>query len=148
MNKSYFRNVINESYVQPKVLKEDSEERAWEYRQIQDAAKKAKAMKKKGQKVNFSQLADDFGVSAEDIKKACNESLVTEAKGKPYEIWKTNPAFRAIHIDLYTGKPKELMAVVEKIEPWLEYTRPSMSKDGKIVTYKGEEYMIVITGNR
>ena len=40
------------------------------------------------------------------------------------------------------------MAVVEKIEPWLEYTRPSMSKDGKIVTYKGEEYMIVITGNR
>ena len=82
------------------------------------------------------------------LRNVVNESYITEAKGKPYEMWKTNPAFRAIHIDLYTGKPKELMAVVEKVEPWLEYTRPSMSKNGNIVTYKGEEYMIVITGNR
>ena len=58
-----------------KIIKEDAEERAWEYRQIQDAAKKAKAAKKKGQKVNYNKLADEYGVSAGDIKKACNESV-------------------------------------------------------------------------
>ena len=61
-----------------KYIVEDAEERAWEQRQIQDAAKKAKAMKKKGEKVNFNQLADDYGVSANDIKKACNEGYIKE----------------------------------------------------------------------
>ena len=61
-----------------KYIVEDAEERAWEHRQIQDAAKKAKAMKKKGEKVNFNKLADHYGVSANDIKKACNESYVKE----------------------------------------------------------------------
>ena len=63
-----------------KYIVEDAEERAWEQRQIQDAAKKAKAMKKKGEKVNFNQLADDYGVSANDIKKACNESYIKEER--------------------------------------------------------------------
>jgi len=61
-----------------KIIKEDAEERAWEYRQIQDAAKKAKAAKKKGQKVSYSKLADEYGVSAGDIKKACNEGYVSD----------------------------------------------------------------------
>ena len=61
-----------------KYIVEDAEERAWEQRQIQDAAKKAKAMKKKGEKVNFNKLADHYGVSANDIKKACNESYIKE----------------------------------------------------------------------
>jgi len=64
--------------VYSKIIKEDAEERAWEQRQIQDAAKKAKAMKKKGEKVNFNKLADHYGVSANDIKKACNESYIKE----------------------------------------------------------------------
>ena len=61
--------------VYKKIINEDAEERAWEYKQIQDAAKKAKAAKKKGQKVNYSKLADEYGVSAGEIKKACNESV-------------------------------------------------------------------------
>ena len=61
-----------------KYIVEDAEERAWEHRQIQDAAKKAKAMKKKGEKVNFNKLADHYGVSANDIKKACNEGYIKE----------------------------------------------------------------------
>jgi hypothetical protein len=64
--------------VYSKIINEDAEERAWEHRQIQDAAKKAKAAKKKGQKVNYNKLADEYGVSAGDIKKACNESIVNE----------------------------------------------------------------------
>ena len=69
-------NKFNQAY--KKYIVEDSEERAWEHRQIQDAAKKAKAMKKKGEKVNFNQLADHYGVSANDIKKACNEGYIKE----------------------------------------------------------------------
>lgn len=65
-------NKFDQAY--KKYIVEDAEERAWEHRQIQDAAKKAKAMKKKGEKVNFNKLADHYGVSANDIKKACNES--------------------------------------------------------------------------
>jgi len=61
-----------------KYIVEDAEERAWEHRQIQDAAKKAKAAKKKGEKVNFNKLADHYGVSANDIKKACNEGYAPD----------------------------------------------------------------------
>ncbi len=68
-----------------KIIKEDAEERAWEYRQIQDAAKKAKAAKKKGQKVNYSKLADEYGVSAGDIKKACNESIEENTDSVPFQ---------------------------------------------------------------
>lgn len=69
-----------------KYIVEDSEERAWEHRQIQDAAKKAKAMKKKGEKVNFNKLADHYGVSANDIKKACNESYIQPKQGRTFEV--------------------------------------------------------------
>lgn len=82
------------------------------------------------------------------LKNVVNEAYAFKASGKSFEKWKTNSAFRAIYIDLYSGKPKELPAVLEDVEPWIEGLKPSMSANGAIVTYKGEEYMIVITGNR
>lgn len=33
-----------------------------------------------GKKVNFNKLADHYGVSANDIKKACNESYIKEER--------------------------------------------------------------------
>jgi hypothetical protein len=71
------------------LIVEDAAERAWEYKQIQDAAKKAKAMMKTGQKVNFNTLADEYGVSPTDIKKACSE--LSNETSRPPLLGKRHP---------------------------------------------------------
>jgi hypothetical protein len=76
------------------------------------------------------------------LKNVVNESYIKN-KG---ELWRSNPAVRAILIDLYTGRAEGIPAVEEEIDNWIEGLKPIKGKGG-IITYKGEEYMVVITGN-
>ena len=76
------------------------------------------------------------------LRNVVNEGYVKGGK----EPWRSNPAVRAILIDLYTGRAEEIPAVEEEINNWIEGLKPVKGKGG-LITYKGEEYMVVITGN-
>jgi len=81
------------------------------------------------------------------MKKSYFRNVINEGyiKGKR-EPWRSNPAVRAILIDLRTGKAEEIPAVEEEIDNWIEGLRPVKGKGG-LITYKGEEYMVLITAN-
>jgi hypothetical protein len=77
------------------------------------------------------------------LRNVVNESYTTgTGKGLP---WKTNPAARFIKIDLRSTYAEEIDK--EEAMKWTRGISPIRGTGG-LLTYQGEEYLVLISGNR